>query len=97
MQAIVGLLPLPPASNLLLQQHPKCLHSCSSYGFQTFGGILPVGLGIQSEKPVGENAILTFGTNGNLVLAHANGKVAWQTNTADKGVVGFKLLPNGNM
>ncbi|CAN6690920.1 unnamed protein product [Malus baccata var. baccata] len=48
-------------------------------------------------NPVGENATLTFGTNGNLVLAHANGKVAWQTNTANKGVVGFKLLPNGNM
>ncbi|KAM1101404.1 hypothetical protein PS2_007757 [Malus domestica] len=48
-------------------------------------------------NPVGENATLTFGTNGNLILAHANGKVAWQTNTANKGVVGFKLLPNGNM
>ncbi|KAM2901818.1 hypothetical protein FF1_007763 [Malus domestica] len=48
-------------------------------------------------NPVCENATLTFGTNGNLVLAHANGKVAWQTNTANKGVVGFKLLPNGNM
>ncbi|CAN6558268.1 unnamed protein product [Malus baccata var. baccata] len=48
-------------------------------------------------NPVGENATLTFGTNGNLVLAHANGKVAWQTNTANKGVVGFKSLPNGNM
>ncbi|KAG2677716.1 hypothetical protein I3760_12G110200 [Carya illinoinensis] len=48
-------------------------------------------------NPVGENATLTFGTNGNLVLADANGRVAWQTNTANKGVVGFKLLPNGNM
>ncbi|XP_048442690.1 epidermis-specific secreted glycoprotein EP1-like [Pyrus x bretschneideri] len=35
---------------------------------------------------VGENATLTFGTN-----------VAWQTNTTNKGVVRFKLLPNGNM
>ncbi|KAM1057691.1 hypothetical protein COP1_031023 [Malus domestica] len=97
MQAIVGLLPLPSASNLLLQQHPKCLHSCFSYRFQTFGGTLLAGLGIQSGKKVGENAILTFGTNRNLVLAHANGKVAWQTNTANKGVVGLKLFPNGNM
>ncbi|CAN6558265.1 unnamed protein product [Malus baccata var. baccata] len=48
-------------------------------------------------NPVGENATLTFGTDGNLVLADADGRVAWQTNTANKGVVGFKLLPTGNM
>ena len=48
-------------------------------------------------NPVHENATLTFGSNGNLVLADADGRVAWQTNTANKGVVGFKLLPNGNM
>ena len=40
-------------------------------------------------KPVGENATFTFGTDGNLVLAHANGRVAWQTGTAGKGVVGI--------
>ncbi|BFG29062.1 hypothetical protein CerSpe_153360 [Prunus speciosa] len=48
-------------------------------------------------NPVGENATLTFGTDGNLVLADADGRVAWQTNTANKGVVGFKLLQTGNM
>ncbi|KAK6946633.1 Bulb-type lectin domain [Dillenia turbinata] len=48
-------------------------------------------------NPVGENATLKFKTDGNLVLVDADGRVAWQTNTANKGVVGFKLLPNGNM
>ncbi|KAJ7981819.1 epidermis-specific secreted glycoprotein EP1-like [Quillaja saponaria] len=48
-------------------------------------------------NPVGEKATLTFGTNGNLVLADANGSIAWQTNTANKGIIGLKLLPNGNM
>ncbi|KAL0306579.1 UNVERIFIED_CONTAM: EP1-like glycoprotein 4 [Sesamum radiatum] len=48
-------------------------------------------------NPVGENATFSLGTNGNLVLADADGRVAWQSNTADKGVVGFRLLPNGNM
>ncbi|EEF36764.1 epidermis-specific secreted glycoprotein EP1 [Ricinus communis] len=48
-------------------------------------------------NPVRENATLTFGTDGNLVLADADGRIAWQTNTANKGVVGFKLLSNGNM
>ncbi|KAL3364419.1 hypothetical protein AABB24_013267 [Solanum stoloniferum] len=48
-------------------------------------------------NPVKENATFTFGTNGNLVLADADGRIAWQTNTANKGVTGFKLLPNGNM
>ncbi|KAF5175913.1 Ep1-like glycoprotein [Thalictrum thalictroides] len=48
-------------------------------------------------NPVGENATLSFGTNGNLVLADANGRLAWQTDTANKGVVGISLLPNGNL
>ncbi|KAM1041795.1 hypothetical protein ACFX13_031668 [Malus domestica] len=48
-------------------------------------------------KPVGENATFTFGTDGNLVLANADGRVAWQSNTANKGVVGFDLLSTGNM
>ncbi|XP_073126898.1 epidermis-specific secreted glycoprotein EP1-like [Henckelia pumila] len=48
-------------------------------------------------KPVGENATFSLGTNGNLVLAEADGRVVWQSNTANKDVVGFKLLPNGNM
>ncbi|CAI9087280.1 OLC1v1021317C1 [Oldenlandia corymbosa var. corymbosa] len=48
-------------------------------------------------KPVKENATLTFGRDGNLVLADADGKVAWQTGTANKGVVGLELLENGNL
>ncbi|CAN6694183.1 unnamed protein product [Malus baccata var. baccata] len=44
-------------------------------------------------SPVGENATLTFGTDGNLVLADADGRVAWQTNTANKGV----LYPQGGI
>ncbi|KAL1815382.1 hypothetical protein ACET3Z_017956 [Daucus carota] len=48
-------------------------------------------------NPVDENATLTFGPDGNLVLARSNGQVAWQTSTANKGVVGLKILPNGNM
>jgi hypothetical protein len=30
-------------------------------------------------------------------LADADGIIAWQTSTANKGVVGFQLLPNGDM
>lgn len=48
-------------------------------------------------NPVGLNATLTLGANGNLVLADADGRVAWQTNTTNKGVQGLSLLPNGNM
>ncbi|RZC83841.1 hypothetical protein C5167_046629 [Papaver somniferum] len=48
-------------------------------------------------NPVGENATLTFGADGNLVLADADGRIAWQTGTANKGVVGVKILPNGNI
>ncbi|XVE63390.1 hypothetical protein DITRI_Ditri07aG0016600 [Diplodiscus trichospermus] len=48
-------------------------------------------------KPVRENATFSLGTDGNLVLADADGRIAWQSNTANKGVVGFKLLSNGNM
>ncbi|XWS10093.1 hypothetical protein CRYUN_Cryun39dG0046000 [Craigia yunnanensis] len=48
-------------------------------------------------NPVRENATFSLGTDGNLVLADADGRIAWQSNTANKGVVGFKLLSNGNM
>ncbi|KAG4971740.1 hypothetical protein AAZX31_13G252300 [Glycine max] len=48
-------------------------------------------------NPVGENATFSLGTDGNLVLADADGRIAWQTNTANKGVVAFRLLSNGNM
>ncbi|KAK1439672.1 hypothetical protein QVD17_05492 [Tagetes erecta] len=48
-------------------------------------------------KPVRENATFSLGADGNMVLAEANGRVVWQTNTANKGVVGFELRPNGNM
>ncbi|KAI3853652.1 hypothetical protein MKW98_025169 [Papaver atlanticum] len=48
-------------------------------------------------RPVGENAVLSFGRNGNLVLVDTDGRVAWQTRTANKGVVDIKLLPNGNL
>ncbi|KAK3424486.1 hypothetical protein EUGRSUZ_F01235, partial [Eucalyptus grandis] len=48
-------------------------------------------------KPVRENATFALGADGNLVLANADGQVAWQSRTTNKGVVGFKLLPNGNM
>ncbi|XVF88017.1 hypothetical protein PTKIN_Ptkin19aG0015700 [Pterospermum kingtungense] len=50
-----------------------------------------------SNDPVHENSILTFGEDGNLVLGDVDGRVAWQTNTANKGVTGIKLLPNGNL
>ncbi|CAI0554442.1 unnamed protein product [Linum tenue] len=48
-------------------------------------------------NPVGENATFSLGANGNLVLAHSDGRIAWQSNTANKGVTGFELLNNGNI
>ncbi|KAI9160402.1 hypothetical protein LWI28_007776 [Acer negundo] len=50
-----------------------------------------------SPYVVEENATFALGTDGNLVLAEADGSIVWQSNTAKKGVVGFDLLPNGNM
>ncbi|XP_042484266.1 epidermis-specific secreted glycoprotein EP1-like [Macadamia integrifolia] len=49
------------------------------------------------NNPVHENATLTFGTDGNLILTDVDGRVAWQTKTANKGVVGLKLISNGNL
>ncbi|MCL7041011.1 hypothetical protein MKW94_020901 [Papaver nudicaule] len=47
------------------------------------------------RNPVGENATLTYGADGNLVLADADGRIAWQTGTANRGAVGQSLRPNG--
>ncbi|XP_026416357.1 EP1-like glycoprotein 2 [Papaver somniferum] len=46
---------------------------------------------------VRENATLTFGHDGNLVLADAEGRIVWQTNTANKGVSGISMKSNGNL
>ncbi|KAI3936736.1 hypothetical protein MKW92_043051 [Papaver armeniacum] len=48
-------------------------------------------------RHVRENATLVFGLNGNLVLVDFDGRVAWQTGTANKGIVDIKLLSNGNL
>ncbi|XP_047335239.1 epidermis-specific secreted glycoprotein EP1-like [Impatiens glandulifera] len=48
-------------------------------------------------NPVKENATFSFGSDGNLVLAEADGRIKWQTDTANKGVVDCQLLPNGNL
>ncbi|XP_021738855.1 EP1-like glycoprotein 3 [Chenopodium quinoa] len=49
------------------------------------------------NAPVGEGAALYLGKDGNLVLVDFDDCVVWQTNTANKGVVGIKMLDNGNM
>ena len=46
---------------------------------------------------VQENAILKYGTNGNLLLSDVDGRVVWSTNTSNKGVVGIELQNNGKL
>ncbi|RZC52765.1 hypothetical protein C5167_021190 [Papaver somniferum] len=46
---------------------------------------------------VGDNATLTFGRDGNLVLANADGRIGWQTNTTNKGVTSISMKPSGNL
>ncbi|KAL5731164.1 hypothetical protein ACHQM5_003921 [Ranunculus cassubicifolius] len=46
---------------------------------------------------VKEGAKLSFGVDGNLVLADVDGRIAWQTGTVNKGVVGISLLSSGNL
>ncbi|XP_010459246.1 PREDICTED: epidermis-specific secreted glycoprotein EP1-like [Camelina sativa] len=49
------------------------------------------------QNPVQEEASLSFGPEGNLVLAQPNGKVVWQTKTENKGVIGLTMNENGNL
>ncbi|RZC50564.1 hypothetical protein C5167_018984 [Papaver somniferum] len=49
------------------------------------------------NDPVQENATLTFGTDGNLVLADVDGRIVWQTNTANEGVAAISMGINGNL
>ncbi|XP_072998735.1 EP1-like glycoprotein 2 [Typha latifolia] len=48
-------------------------------------------------NPVHENATFSLLSNGNLVLADADGRVVFSSSTVNKGVVGLKILPNGNI
>nr|GEY33375.1 epidermis-specific secreted glycoprotein EP1-like [Tanacetum cinerariifolium] len=48
-------------------------------------------------SPVRKNATFLLGSDGNLILAESDGKIVWQTNTANKDVVGFAILSDGNM
>lgn len=50
---------------------------------------------VQSQSKRESN--MAFGMDGNLILADADGTVAWQTDTANKDVVRLELLPNGNL
>ncbi|EEF30362.1 Epidermis-specific secreted glycoprotein EP1 precursor, putative [Ricinus communis] len=92
-------------TGLLNRPFKLCFYNTTSNAFT-----LALGLGTQKEatpmnwvweanrgNPVGENAKLTFETDGNLVLTHSDGRIAWQTNTVNRGVVGLEILPNGNM
>lgn len=49
------------------------------------------------NHPVHEKASLSLGRDGNLVLQEGDGTVVWQTNTANRGVTGIKLLGYGNL
>ncbi|XP_021734869.1 EP1-like glycoprotein 3 [Chenopodium quinoa] len=49
------------------------------------------------NDPVGEGAAIFLKEDGNLVLVDVDDRIVWQTNTANKGVVGLKMLDNGNM
>ncbi|XP_021734878.1 EP1-like glycoprotein 4 [Chenopodium quinoa] len=49
------------------------------------------------NDPVSNGAAVYLGEDGNLVLVDVDDRVVWQTNTANKGVVGLKMLEDGNM
>uniref|UniRef100_A0A803LC62 Bulb-type lectin domain-containing protein n=2 Tax=Chenopodium quinoa TaxID=63459 RepID=A0A803LC62_CHEQI len=49
------------------------------------------------NDPVSDGAAIYLGEDGNLVLVDVDDRVVWQTNTANKGVVGLKMLEDGNM
>lgn len=49
------------------------------------------------QTPVHEEASLSFGPEGNLVLSQPDGRVIWQTNTENKCVIGLTMNENGNL
>ncbi|EFJ13046.1 hypothetical protein SELMODRAFT_123124, partial [Selaginella moellendorffii] len=48
------------------------------------------------DDPVGFNASLTLGADGNLVLRDADGRFVWSTDTANKGATHAEILKTGN-
>ncbi|KAF3442414.1 hypothetical protein FNV43_RR16330 [Rhamnella rubrinervis] len=95
------------AKNLSFYTHPfqLCFYNTTpgAYilavraGIPRDGGLMRWVWDANRNNPVGENATLSFLSKGNLVLAEANGRIVWQTNTANRGVTGIKLLSNGNL
>ncbi|KAF9589191.1 hypothetical protein IFM89_019700 [Coptis chinensis] len=93
-------------NDLPYKYHPFVLCISGTVSAYTFNGIgFTLALRLERrlvwqanrDKPVSENSTVTFGRNGNLVLANAQGQMVWQTNTANKGVVDLKVLSNGNL
>ncbi|CAL2253767.1 unnamed protein product [Prunus armeniaca] len=86
---------LPPSSSQAKYQALGGSHSQLKWTSKPIS-MASIGSFDPSDPTVGPS-LLAFGADGNLLLADADGLVAWQTNTANKDVVGFKLLPNGNL
>ncbi|KAK9056915.1 hypothetical protein SSX86_024280 [Deinandra increscens subsp. villosa] len=66
-------------------------------GTRRDGTVMPWVWEANRGKPVSENATFSLLSDGTLVLAEASGQIAWQTNTANKDVVGFAILSDGNV
>ncbi|KAK1439646.1 hypothetical protein QVD17_05466 [Tagetes erecta] len=66
-------------------------------GTRRDGSVMPWVWEANRGKPVRENATFSLDSDGNLILADVDGRIVWQTNTANKGVVGFAILSDGNI
>ncbi|MQM08932.1 hypothetical protein Taro_041792 [Colocasia esculenta] len=80
-----------------------CWESCDIYFyFAVFivppGGAVPRVVWMANKgRPVGENASLHLGSDGDLVLTDADGTKVWSTNTYGKPVTGVNLTDSGNL
>lgn len=49
------------------------------------------------QNPVPEEASLSFGPEGNLVLVQPDDRIVWQTKTENNGVIGLTMNENGTL
>ncbi|CAO2209512.1 unnamed protein product [Urochloa humidicola] len=76
-----------------------CILKIDSGGFLSWpnAGTLQVVWSANRDRPVRENATLSFTATGDLMLLDTNGSLVWSTNTSGRSIAGMAVTRSGNL